>query len=184
MVFSWFYQWLWNAQATHSLYGYSVNLISVPDLLNWRATHKQHDKLDGCSDGIRQSCQWFWSAQKLERKLTAWMSVQPILSVVLICSITRDLLTIWMGVQPILLVVLIHSNTGQRLTPWVGVQTISLVVLINSNTEKGTHKLEQCSGDLVSGSDVFNTEVGLTSWIHVQPISSVILICASDSHAG
>ena len=69
-----------------------VQIVSGSDWLkNWRETHF----LDSCSailvSGSNQLKHW--------KGLTAWMHIQPLLSVVLICSNTEEGLTAWMHVQ-------------------------------------------------------------------------------------
>ena len=108
------------------------------------------------------SCQWFWSAQELERDSLSGC-VQPFLSVVLICSDTEEGLTSWMYVQVFLSVDLICSNTREGLTCWMHVQPFLSVILICSNTQV-THKLDTFSAILVSGSDL------LKHWSNSLPV--------------
>ena len=84
------------------------------------------------------------------------MGIQPVFSVELICSNTREWLTSWTGIQPILSVDLIYLNTWEQLTLWMGVQPFLSVDLI-----------------------CLNTREQLTCWTYVQPFLSVVLICSN-----
>ena len=124
-----------------------------------------------------QSCEWFCSAQALEKDLltewvfthshqwfrsaqaqglTYWMGIHPFLSVILICPKTGDQLTYWFGVYVFLSVVLISSSAGEGLTAWMGVHPFLSVVLICSSTGEG-----------------------LTPWMGVHQFLWVVLICSS-----
>ena len=115
------------------------------------------------------------SAQALKRKLTVWIHVQPFLSVVLICSNTREQLTFWMYFQQLVSGSGLLS-IGKWPTFWMYVQPFSWLVLFkhwktthslkvfshscqwfwSESTQywRVTHLLNACLVILISGSDL------------------------------
>ena len=146
---------------THSHQGFRYAQTLENSLPGWVFTH---------------SHQGFRYAQTLERNSqTGWVRVHPFWSVVLICSITGEGLTNWMGIHPFWSVIRICSNNGEGLTPWMvfthscqwfrSVQTIEMdslpgwcSPLLVSGLDllkhwRGTHSLDGCSPNLLSGSN-------------------------------
>ena len=151
--------------------------MNISHSCQWfQSTLTESDSLSGCIPAILVSgsaqtlernspsgcifshpCQYFWFTWTMERWLTYWTHVQSFLSVVLICSITKEKLTSWIGVQSFSSVVLIWSNTKEWPTCWIHDQPFSSVVLIFSNNGE---------------------QLTPWPWMHDQPFLSVVLICS------
>ena len=161
----------WRAKLTCWMGVWSVILISGSNLLkHWKANLQ-------AKWVFSHSHQCFWSTQKLERKLTSWIVIQPFSSEVLI-----------------------HSNSEEQ-THFLDILISSSDLLKH---QRWTHPLDGCSTILVSGSDLLKHQRGnslagymfssscqwfwfaqtmeskLTIWMHVQPFSSVVLICSNS----